>query len=118
MSTQFLKNAVAAAGHPISESEDLLASDMQSVRNYLHFNNIPIGEEFHRFESYVQENFGGQAPGTATPVIAPEPEQAPPPPPPAEEPPAPVVPEPVVETPPALEPDPVPQADTETTGSI
>jgi hypothetical protein len=123
MSFQFLKNAVAAAGHTISEGEHILATDLQAIRNYLHFNGIHIGEEFQRFEEYIKEHFGGQAPGTATPVVAP-----PAPEPVVEAPQAPA-PEPVVETPqvelipPAPEPvpgEPVVETTPETTdiGSI
>lgn len=63
MSFAFLKQAAAAAGHIVSEGEELLASDMQAVRDYCHFNGVHIGEEFHKFAAYVDEHFDGVAPG-------------------------------------------------------
>lgn len=48
-----LKQDMRSANVPVSDGDDLVNSDMQLVRDFLYFNGINIGEEFHRYEEVV-----------------------------------------------------------------
>jgi hypothetical protein len=52
-----LKQAMTAAGILVSEGEELLHTDLQKARDFLYFQGINIGEEFHRFEEYLAGEF-------------------------------------------------------------
>lgn len=48
-----LKQDMRAANIQVSEGDNLCPSDMQLARDFLYFNGINIGEEFHRYEEVV-----------------------------------------------------------------
>jgi hypothetical protein len=48
-----LKQDMRAANVPVSDGDELATSDMQPARDFLYFNGINIGEEFHRYEEVV-----------------------------------------------------------------
>jgi hypothetical protein len=48
-----LKQDMRNANIQVSDGDDLRPSDMQLARDFLYFNGINIGEEFHRYEEVV-----------------------------------------------------------------
>lgn len=57
-----LKQDMRSAGVAVSEGDDLATSDLQLARDFLYFNGINIGEEFHRYEEVVHGSVAAVAP--------------------------------------------------------
>jgi hypothetical protein len=51
-----IKNAARSAGYPVSEGGDLPVSDLQPLRDFIYFEGLTVGEEFHLFEGDLKKS--------------------------------------------------------------